>query len=399
MKQTTNLQVFNLRDLSLNITNKLELNGFHIEVFHKEGDPGSANRIKVWNEDMEVEFLPSKGLSISQAWVGGKAIFWEAPIYLVDTETLDLWSNEISINGQASPGFTFLKTLVGGIELYGLRNWGMPVEVKGKTELLHGETSNIPVSEILLGSDGDEQCWIQASFIYRNFEGDKHLPWYERGKAIFKVTRKYTILSNRKEIVVEDSLENMSSEIQCPDWGYHITFRPENGAKLLVPSKLVEERGGNSLPGDIETWHPAEDPTLRTETGIIHKNLLVDKSESGSEKVVSLLKYPDHRALAVSVPPSPYFQTWFCNGGKGSKEFTDSKGESILLKNWDGLGLEIGSSALDHNGNIDKTVAYESDLKPGASLFIQIKIKWLDEPDLKSLERIINQYNQDRNTP
>jgi hypothetical protein len=96
--------------------------------------------------------------------------------------------------------------------------------------------------------------------------------------------------------------------------------------------------------------------------------------------------------LAISVPPSPYFQTWFCNGGKGSKEFTDRNGESILMKNWDGMGLEIGSSALDHDGNIDKTVSYEPDLNPGTHRTIRLKIEWLDEPGAQDLETTINAY-------
>lgn len=396
MTQLANPQIFNVKDLTLNATNKGELNGFQISIFHQDGDPSKAHRVRIRNKHMEVEFFPSKGLTIAQAWVQDQALFWEAPRGLDDTEDLDLWSDEISIDGQAAPGFTFLKTLIGGLEFYGLTNWGMPVTVKGKNELLHGETSNIPVGEILFGSDQDEQCWIQASFIYRTFEGDKQLPWYERGAALYKVTRKYTLPASCCEILVEDSIKNVSASIQRPDWGYHITLRPEEGAKLLVPSKQVQERGGGAMPADIETWLEAEDASVRTETGIIHKDLLVNQSEAGPDSVVSLLKYPDGTGLALSVPPSPYFQTWFCNGGKGSKQFTDHKGESILLKNWDGMGLEIGSSALDHNGNIDKTVSYDPDLSPGVSRTIQLKIQCLDEDEVIHLKKTILNYMSSR---
>ena len=396
MKHASSAQRIHVKDLTLNATNQLELNGFKLRIFHHEGDPPSANRIQLSSMDVKVEFYPSKGLSIAQAWMSGQAIFWEAPIDLVDTEGLDLWSDEIHINGLPSPGFTFLKTLIGGLEFYGLKNWGMPVSINGKTELLHGETSNIPVDEILFGADKEEKCWIQASFMYRTFEGDHQLPWYERGAPIFKVTRTYTIPANSLEIFVEDTIENVSAAMQHPEWGYHITLRPEEGARLLVPSKLVQERGGNALPDDIETWHQAEDPSVRTETGIIHQDLLAVPSESGPLQVSSLLEYPDGNGLAVSVPPSPYFQTWFCNGGKGSKEFTNREGASILLKNWDGMGLEIGSSALDHDGNVDKTVAYEPDLKPGASLTIALRIQCLDRHETDLLAKTINAYKLSR---
>jgi hypothetical protein len=268
----------------------------------------------------------------------------------------------------------------------------MPTTKNGKLELLHGETSNIPVSEILFGAGHKDSCWIQASFIYRTFEGDTSLPWYERGEGMYKVTRKYTLPVNGLEILVEDTIENISTVPQCPDWGYHLTLRPEIGARLLVPSKEIQERGGGALPADIETWHDAEDPTLRTETGIIHKKLLINQSEAGTDSVISLLNYPDGTGLALEVPPSPYFQTWFCNGGKGSKEFTDRCGNSILHKNWDGMGLEIGSSALDHNGNTDKTVSYEPVLHPGESRTIPLKIQWLDKPGADELAERINAY-------
>ena len=380
----------------MNATNELELNGFQLNIFHHESDPHTANRVRVWNKDVEIEFFPSKGLSIAQAWIRGQAIFWEAPIGLADTEDLDLWSDEISINGHPAPGFTFLKTLIGGLEFYGLKNWGMPVLSQGETELLHGETSNIPVGEILFGTEDEKNCWIQASFLYRTFKGDKNLPWYERGSAIFKVTRKLIIPADGIEFIVEDSIENVSNTTQRPDWGYHITLRPEEGARLLVPSKQVQERSGNALPADIETWHEAEDGSIRTETGIIHQELLASQSESGPDSIVSLIEYPDRTGLAVSCPPSPYLQTWFCNGGKGSKEFTDRKGKSILMKNWDGMGLEIGSSALDHNGNIDKTVSYEPDLSPGEQRTILLKIEWLDERRVLDLAETINDFKLSR---
>ena len=385
-------QKLHVRDLTMNKANELDLHGFQIRIYHREGDPPTANRVKVRNKNVEIEFLPSKGLSVAQAWIGGQSIFWEAPIGLTDTEDLDLWSDEIKINDQPAPGFTFLKTFCSGLELYGLKNWGMPVTINGKTEPLHGETSNIPVDEIEFGTDHEDKCWIQASFVYRTFEGDEQVPWYKRGDALFKVTRRFIIPGKGLEFMLEDSIENVSKMNQRPDWGYHITFRPEEGARLLVPSKLVQERGGGELPADIETWYSAEDAAVRSETGIIHQQLLASPSDSGPDAIVSLLKYPDRKGLAVSLPPSPYFQTWFCKGGKGSKEFTYTNGKSILMKNWDGMGLEIGSSALDHNGNTDHTVNHQAVLLPGESMTIPMKITSLEKQEAVDLAKTIRDY-------
>lgn len=361
--------IFNCRNLAVNSVNELEENGFRIQVYHAENDPISANRVKVSSDLVELELLPSKGFSLAQSWISGQAIFWEAPIALCDTENLDLWSDEIKINGNPAPGFTFLKTLVAGVELYGLKNWGMPVILDGQLHPLHGETSNIPVDEVQFSVENENTCTIVSSFIYRSFIGNRNLPWYDRGEALFKVTKKVILTKDSLEFKLEDSIENISDTKQTPDWGYHITFRPEEGAVLKVPSKRFQERNHNPLPDDFETWHKAVDKKVRTETGIVHQEL---RDESG---VTSVLTYPNQTSIAVTVPATPYFQTWFCNGGKGSKEFTDSHNQSILEKNWDGMGIEIGSSALDHDGNVNKTVEYDAMLHQGEKKVVGMKFK------------------------
>jgi hypothetical protein len=161
------------------------------------------------------------------------------------------------------------------------------------------------------------------------------------------------------KIKLEDTIENISTSSLTPDWGHHITFRPEEGAWYIVTSKKAEARGGGVLPADIQTLHKAENENVRTETGIIHKQIGIAKSGL----VKSTLIYPDGSTLEVSTSPLPYFQTWFCNDGIVSKEFTDSNGKSLLLKNWDGMGIEIGSSALDYDGNKDKNVRYITEIK------------------------------------
>lgn len=374
MKQNDG-HTLHVKDLSLNKQNTLKDQGFSIRVFHLQQDPPNANRIKISSPHLEAELLPSKGFSLGQAWIKGKPLFWEAPIELCDTENIDLWSDEVCINGCPAPGFTFLKTFVAGVELYGLKNWGMPVMAEGKQQLLHGETSNIPVSECQFLVNGDE-CTLQASFDYFSFDGKNILPWYRRGEALFRVKRKLILTKQAMGFTLQDTIENISNRVLTPDWGYHITFMPEAGSRLIVPSKYAEKRGHGALPCDFQTWHKATNENVRTETGIIHKNLQTSQIDNGSTAVRSLLIYPDHTGIEVLTTPAPYFQTWFCNGGKGSDEFTFRNGESLLRKNWDGMGIEIGSSALDHDGNIDKSVAYEPALKPGESKTIDLGFFW-----------------------
>lgn len=368
------------KDLSLNKQNTFDENGFSIRLFHLPEDPNSANRIRISTPKVEIELLPSKGLSVSQVWINGTPVFWDAPINLPDTETLDLWSDEVCINGSPAPGFTFLKTLVGGIELYGLKNWGMPVEKDGKLELLHGETSNIPVDEVSFLVEA-ETCTVEATFIYRTFEGTPDLPWYERGEALFKVTKRIILTNDSSGFKLEDTIENISNRSLTPDWGYHITFRPESGAQYIVPATKAEYRGVAPLPADYTVWKPTPDNKQRIEHGVIYKNFT---SYSPKNRCTSILIYPSGSKVLVKTTPSPYFQTWFCSGGAETTEFTWKNGEPVFHRNWDGMGIEIGASALDHNENTDPSVVPEKILKPGESRRIIIDIEIVNAKETKS---------------
>ncbi len=97
----------------------------------------------------------------------------------------------------------------------------------------------------------------------------------------------------------------------------------------------------------------------------------------------SILIHPDQTGLKVSFPLSPYFQTWYCNGGENSNEFTRvSDGKPLFEKNWDGIGIEFGSSALDHNGNTDQSIPEQALLQPGSSIIIPLSIDFVKGNEL-----------------
>jgi hypothetical protein len=96
------------------------------------------------------------------------------------------------------------------------------------------------------------------------------------------------------------------------------------------------------------------------------------------------------------MPPAPYFQTWFCAGGAYTQEFTYPDGRPVLTKNWDGQGIEFGSSSLDHDGNVDSTIAHDPVLPPGESLKIGIRVEMLSPQDAAQLKEDISRYNASR---
>jgi hypothetical protein len=366
-------------------------NGWNVDVAAHGMDDKGVFRLIATSPEWNIELFPSKGLSIGQAYFKDQPIFWEAPTGLIHPDKFDPNESDVLINGIPAPGFSFLKTFASGIELYGLRNWGMPVmDDKGNLLPLHGETSNIPVDEVSIDTE-DGVMKIEATYTYRTFDGSTSLPWYKRGEELFKVTRTVRVY-NTSRISIDDTIENTSTLILCPDWGYHITFHAVNGAKLLIPSRNAKPRGGGDLPADIETWQPAIDESVRTEVGIIHKGLKQFINQKGAWNKC-LVTYPNRNALMVTFTPAPYTQTWFCNGGANSKEFTYKNGQPLFAKPWDGLGIEIGTSALDHDGNNDETIGYHHNRFPGEKQRIQIEIEIIDPQRRAQLETEISKFN------
>jgi hypothetical protein len=386
------------RELSNNSKNDYQFNGKGFRLYKESGEPENTCRLYIQSGELEAVFLPTKGLSLGQVMWKGKPVFWDAPYDLPDPETLNLWSDDVCINGKPMQGFAFLPTFCAGVEFYGLKNWGMLRKDKntGELFLLHGETSNIPVAETTLEID-NEGITVTAAFIYHDMKGTGYKPWFKEGAAWYRV-KKYFRFENAPEarVIIRDTIENISNYTLTPDWGYHITFRPEEGSRLLVGSKNMEERSGGILPDDVETWTPQTKPFFREETGIIHKELM-DFSPEERNRTFVLLKHADGEGVLYKFPKSPYFQTWSCRGGAGSDEFTLKNGENLLKKNWDGLGIEIGSSPLDHNGNTDKSVELKGYLHAGQQKTIQMELMFPDKIAIARLEKEISQYNKSRN--
>jgi len=374
---------FNCKNLNNNKLKTIIKSGSMVSIVHHKGDPQDVNRIIASVNGFKVEVLPSKGFSIGQVFIDGQPKLWNPPIDICDPEDLDLFSDEIAINGNPAPGFTFLKTFSGGIEFYGLRNWGMPFydEQTNFHHPLHGETSNIPVDYCDI-KISDEEIILSASFVYRDLNDKDTETWYLRGSELFEVKRSVIINKDKSQIQLIDRVKNISKGVIKPDWGYHITFLPANGSRLIVPSASVENRSGENVPEDFERWSSGKNNKLREETGIIHKGLKDFPTENGRLSY-ALVIHPDNTGIKVSFPVSPYFQTWFCKGGAYTEEFTRvSDGKPLFEKNWDGIGIEFGSSALDHNGNTDQSIPEQALLQPGSSINIPLSIDFVKGNEL-----------------
>ena len=387
----------NCKDLTSNKSPIVVDSGSSVSLVHQSGDPHSVNRINASVNGFDVELLPSKGFSVGQVYLEGRPLFWNPPVGVCDPETLNLFSDEIAINGVPAPGFTFLKTFSAGIEFYGLRNWGMPLyeEQTGFLHPIHGETSNIPVDYCDVEINRKE-IRLSTSFVYRDIPDKTTGKWYLQGGDLFQLERRVVIGRDNPQLQIVDRVTNISKETLTPDWGYHITFLPVEGSQLLVPSASVENRSGDSVPENFNRWSPAKNNKVREETGIIHKRLKTHPSEFGNLNY-AVVVHPDHTGFKIRFPISPYFQTWFCKGGANTDEFTRvSDGKPLFTRNWDGMGIEFGSSALDHNGNTDPSVPVQLPLDPGSSIEMPILLDFADEIELQQLSEDIRKNNLNR---
>ena len=99
------------RHLSLNKHTKFKIDDFTIEISHRENEPENVLRIQVILDNLKVELLPSKGLSIGEVFIRDTPIFWEPPTDLIDPDKLNLISHEILVNHHKIDGFTFMHTM------------------------------------------------------------------------------------------------------------------------------------------------------------------------------------------------------------------------------------------------------------------------------------------------
>jgi hypothetical protein len=377
---------------------KLKIKDCLVQLRQWESDPENAIRIQIDYGNVSMELFPSKFLAIGDVFIGGTPILWEAPIGLSDPDKLDLSSNEILFNGEPREGFTFLKTFVGGIEFYGMKNWGMPHRnaITGELYLLHGETASIPVDEVI-GFLYEDRLEMSGKITYKEFDfKGKKAVWYKTGRALYEIIHTIVIPKDGNSFKSVVRVTNITKKVLVPDWGRHITLRPSNGSRLMLASKSIEERSGDKVPDDFEYWFDPKNPCVRTENGIIHKGLKV-YDDNGKKFNKALMLYPSGRSVCISFPPSPYFQTWFCSGGANSDEFTFAEtGKPVFSKNWDAQGIEFGASALDHNDNIDKEVPFKRELNPDESFENEIEVKLLDNDEKEWLYNDIGDYIQNR---
>ena len=350
-------------------------------LYTAPADDESVRRLRLEFGDALLELVPAKALGVLGCSFAGRELFWEPPLDRIpDPARLDL-SASILINGEPQPGARWLEGFLCGVELMGLGNWGMfGRNAEGELLTLHGNVSYVPVPSVEIGIDADGRLVCEGTLrIYNDLDCVR--PGID-SCAVWEVTRRIILDPAGRRLQLEDTITNLTRVPRFADWAYHIQLRPVDGCRLLFPSASVAPRFGGECEPDFETWRPAADPAIREERGYIHKKLA---SESG--RVTALLRYPDGSGIETRIPHAPYTLSWNSCGGAMSREFLlPEKPETPFIpRPWDGVGPEIGASALDHDGNTDPEVV-EDALAPGESRRIEISIALLENREAEKLE-------------
>ncbi len=351
-----------------------------------EGDPESVFRLYLTRgQDCRVEICPSKGLSVRDTTLKGRQVFWDSPLpNLPDPTDIDLEGTMV-VGGHPMPGMTWVEYFAAHVEMLGPVNWGMVTNVAGKKAsgwtqplgdddnllCLHGNASMIPITEVTVETVGGGAT-VEGCFLVRNANGS----WPPSDDTpLFRITKRIELPAGRDVLILADTIENVSNMPLFPDWGYHVQLRPEPGCRLLMPSESAAPRGGGELESDWETWKPAVNPRKREERGYIHKGIRYDEVfQDGSPAFECRLEYPDGSCTRCLLPPSPYVMSWFSCGGAEDDEFVRPDGSKWLHRNWDGVGPEIGTSALDHDGDVDPAIRIGT-LAPGEITVINMEIE------------------------
>lgn len=375
--------------------------GYIVEYVHEPYDPPGINRVYVKVNEMSVEILPSKGMSIGDVLHGDSMLLWQPLLdVLPDPDRVDL-SGELTWNGEPIRGFRFIEYLVGGVMMFGLRNWGMPYRDRetGYSGTLHGEAANIPVERVTVRA-GKESLEVSGEFFVHDGSGDAKNVWYRRGERLYLVTKRVAVHETRSIVAVSDTITNVSGRPLQPDWGYSIKFHPADGTQYLVPSGEVLLRDGGTPGPAHEVWRPAGVESAREERGVVHRGLQVKKTLLNGKGVETLIRHKNGEGLRVVVPRTPYFLSWFSSGGRGSREFLlpgdAGKGPmKVFENNWNGIGPEFGISALDHDDNVDPEVGVTS-LKPGESVDMDFFFQPVSGGEVRKIERKIRRFNSTR---
>jgi hypothetical protein len=266
------------------------------KVVLRDGLSEGVQKVGIQNGKMFLEVLPTRGMGIWKATVGGETIGWKSPVRgPVHPKFVDL--------GEPSG----LGWLDGFDELFcrcGLVSNGAPEFDKDTGRLkypVHGRIANRPAHAVELTVDSDKQEILLKGIVEETrFHFTK-----------LRMTSTITTKFNSSSFTVRDEILNFSASPQEIQMLYHVNFGLpllDAGSRVVVPAKSVIPRNGRAASG-VKSWDSYAAPEPAWEEMVYFLELNAD----AAGQTRSLLKNA-HGTRGVSLvfnkQQLPWFSLW-----------------------------------------------------------------------------------------
>ncbi len=268
------------------------------EILHRRLEGGLSDGVDVVRiqcGELVVELLPTRGMGIGRAWIGGEPIGWQSPV-----------------PGPVHPKFVCLADPSGlgwldGFDEWlvrcGLENNGAP-EFDGQGRLkypLHGRIANRPAQRVQLEADSDTGKISVTGVV-------------EETRFLFRklrMTSTVTLQAGELAVQVHDEVQNRSAVATEMQMLYHINFGPPllgPGSRFVAPVRQVVPRDARAVEG-MTTWNRYAE----AEAGFTEQVYFMELLSDTEENTLALLRNAAQDrgvSLRINRQQLPWFTLW-----------------------------------------------------------------------------------------
>lgn len=264
------------------------------------GRRDGVDLISVDNGMLSFQVIPTRGMNLWRARLGGLAIGWDSPVR-------DGPVNPAFVDAQAWGGLGWLDGFDELLARCGLDSFGPPYKDGDRTYTLHGRISNIPAHRVSIHVDEKpphaitiEGRVIESRLFHTQIE----------------LTTKITTVPGSNKITVRDEFTNLRDSPSDLQILYHWNFGPplmEEGARFVAPWKTVVPRDKAAAEGlgRFDVYGPPSPGSAE----MVYFFELIGGDEGKTLALLRNRKGDAGIALRFSTAQLPGFTLWKNQGG------------------------------------------------------------------------------------
>lgn len=333
---------------------------FSVEGTHlKGGRQDGCCILTIHAGALKVTVVPTRGMSILNAWLGDVRLGWDSPV----KEVINPAYMRLGDRG----GLGWLEGFNEFLVRCGSEWTGHPCEDEGILYTLHGRLGNIPASKVTVSVEINPPYTIRVTGVIR--------------EQVFKLANLEThasveIIPGEKHFTVRDTTINQSDYEHPFGILYHTNFGPPilgAGAKFFAAAEAVAPLNADAVSG-LDTWREYLGPTR----GFGEQVYVVQLRPNEAGQAVAAIVNADQTlgaAMRFSTKELPTFALW---------KNTDTLKEGYVT------GLEPGTN-LPYARKIEESKGRLKLLKPGEVNSRSISIEVLEGED--SIKQLLAEIN------